>query len=244
MPPQIFGWQVMNKRSDTVSFICYMRHIQLKHLWGCWQVKVLQELEKITTVIQAGVPLMYKWHILCGKNSLGCCLNHYAAASCTSSHMNLQPVRAFCNVPEMWKLYGGKSRLWCIMTEHFTSKCGIQLVLELCGPNGDGQQDDDVSEFTLTVCFVLGLAFEDFDSNGLHWWCQPDCESRSRGPQCPIGQRHFTGGCLCLEFLWLGWNGSSLHCLSANFPMGTIVWYISSHATYSTFHCICASSSI
>jgi len=157
---QIFGWQVMNKRSDTVSFTCYMRHIQLKYLRGCWQVKVLQELEKITTVIQAGVPLMYEWHILCRKNSLGCCLNHYATASCTSSHMNLQSMRAFCNVPEMWKLHGGQSRLWCIMTEHLASKHGIQLVLEICGPCGDGQQDDDdddVSEFTQTVCLVLGL---------------------------------------------------------------------------------------
>jgi hypothetical protein len=82
---------------------------------------------------------MYKWHGLCGKNSLGCCFNHYATAFCTSSHMNLQPMRAFCNVPEMLKLHGGKSRLWCIMTEHLTSKHGIQLVLEPCVPCGDGQ---------------------------------------------------------------------------------------------------------
>jgi len=46
------------------------------------------------------------------------------------------------------------------MTEHLASKHGIQLVLEICGPCGDGQQDDDdddVSEFTQTVCLVLGL---------------------------------------------------------------------------------------
>jgi len=45
------------------------------------------------------------------------------------------------------------------MTEHLASKHGIQLVLELCGPCGDGQEDDDVSEFTQTVCLVLGLSF-------------------------------------------------------------------------------------
>jgi len=85
----------MNKHSDVVSFTCCMRHIQLKHLWGCWQVKVLQELEKIISHsgrspidIQVAYPV---W-----KNSLDCCFNHYATAFCTSSHMNLQPMRAFC----------------------------------------------------------------------------------------------------------------------------------------------------
>jgi len=73
-----------------VSFTCYMRHIQLKHLWICWKVKVLHELEKIISHsgrssidVQVAYPV---W------NSLGCCLNHYATASCTSSHMNLQPL--------------------------------------------------------------------------------------------------------------------------------------------------------
>ena len=111
-------------------------------------MKVLQQLEKITTVIQAGVPLMYKWHILCGKNSLGCCLNHYETASCTSSHMTMQPLRAFCNVPEMWKLHIQKSKMWCSTSEHLASQHGIQLVLALCGPCGYGH------------CWAAG------------WWCQ------------------------------------------------------------------------
>jgi hypothetical protein len=127
-------------------------------------------------------------------------------------------VRAFCNVPEMWKLHGGKSRMWCIMTEHLASKHGIQLVLELCGPCGDGRQDDDVSECSWSQLLKT-----------LTVMVSTDYESRSRGSQCQIGQHHFTGGCLWFEFLWLGRNESSLHCLSAYFPMGTIVWHITCH---------------
>jgi hypothetical protein len=38
------------------STVIYMRHVQLKHIWGCSQLKALQPLKKkVTTGVYAGV---------------------------------------------------------------------------------------------------------------------------------------------------------------------------------------------
>lgn len=175
---------------------------------------------------------MYKWHILCGRNSLCCCLNHYATASCTSSQMNLQPLSVTFQKCENCMVASPGCDALCLSTSH--QSMAFNWSWNCVAHVGMGSRM--MMSVSLPKQFILFLvsAFEDFGSNGLYWWCQQDCESRSRGPHCQIGQHHFTGGCLWLEFLWLERNGSSLHCFSANFPMGTIVWHITSHTAHST----------
>jgi hypothetical protein len=61
-----------------------------------YRIKVLQQLEKITTGLETGVPLMHKFVYPSTKNSLSCCLNHCTTASCApSSIVNIQPYKGF-----------------------------------------------------------------------------------------------------------------------------------------------------
>lgn len=81
---------------------------------------------------------MSHWSHQCtssAKNSWGCYLNHYSPASCTSSGVNVWPLRALFNGPELRKLHGNKPRLYsgCLSTSHYTV-----FSSEICGLHGDG----------------------------------------------------------------------------------------------------------
>lgn len=79
--------------------------VWIVNVWGpcnwnlfkyAYMIKVLQHLEKITTGLETGVPLMHKLVYPSAENSLSCCLNHWTASSCAlSSTVNVQPLRAF-----------------------------------------------------------------------------------------------------------------------------------------------------
>lgn len=82
------------------------------------------------------------------KNSWGCYLNHYSPAACTSSDVNVWPLRAFFN----GALQGNKSRLYagCLSASHYT----------VFSSDGDGHRlaagwHHVISKFTWTFVLIL-----------------------------------------------------------------------------------------
>ena len=129
-----------------------MRHAHLKPVWGSSISRFCQQLDKFTTNTQTGVPVIPSVYLICEEFTY---LNHYSPASCTSSDVNVWPLRAFFNGP----LQDNKSRLYagCLSTSHYTV-----FSSEICGPRWVGHCPAAgwchvISKFTWTFILDLGM---------------------------------------------------------------------------------------
>jgi hypothetical protein len=146
------------------------------HIWSLFEEAEFYDFASSWTSSPPAPRQVPHWshqHTSSAKNSWGSYLNHYSPVSCSSSGVNVWPLRAFFNGPKMRKLHGNKSRLYagCLCTSHY-----MVFSSEICGPHRDGHCPAAgwrhvITKLTWTFILDLGMMILKYLTNGLQWSC-------------------------------------------------------------------------